>query len=374
MGERVQKNSDFVFRQKSPPNGGPPLPKLVEQFITPEADFFLRIHAGIPLVDPTTFRLTVCGLDGHSDQFSLERLAESLPKKEITATLQCAGNRRASAIAVKPVPNEVEWGNEAISNAVWTGYSLADLLRFVGYENSVKHVEFIGADSCQKEGKQTFFGASIPLERALAGDVTLAREMNHEPLTPQHGAPLRVVVPGYIGARSVKWLQSINLLTMPSENMFHAHAYRLFSPEISSGSADWDHALELGELSVNSCVCSIEEVSNGLLVKGYATAGGNRRVVRVDAGYREPQKWIEAAFLDPAEAGVWRRWEVLIPKLLVGELICVRAWDSAANTQPENPENVWNFKGYMNNAWHRVRYGLPSEEVRMEQPQVEYYL
>ena len=374
MGERVQKNSDFVFRQKSPANGGPPLPKLVEQFITPEADFFLRIHASIPLLDSATFRLLVCSPEGHSDQFSLERLAESFSKKEITSTLQCAGNRRSSAIAVKPVPNEVEWGNEAISNAVWTGYSLADLLRFGGYENSAKHVEFIGADSCQKEGKVTFFGASIPLERALAGDVLLALEMNHEPLTPQHGAPLRAVVPGYIGARSVKWLQRINLLTRPSENMFHAHAYRLFPPEVSSGSADWDHALELGELSVNSCICSVEEVSNGLLVKGYATAGGNRLVVRVDVGYREPQKWIEARFLDPAETGVWRRWEVLIPKLLVGELVCVRAWDSAANTRPENPENVWNFKGYMNNAWHRVRYGLPSEEVRVEQPQVEYYL
>jgi sulfite oxidase len=91
MGERVQKNSDFVFRQKSPPNGGPPLPKLIEQFITPEADFFLRIHASIPLLDSATFRLTVCGPKGHSDQFSLEHLAESFSKKEITSTLQCAG-------------------------------------------------------------------------------------------------------------------------------------------------------------------------------------------------------------------------------------------------------------------------------------------
>jgi sulfite oxidase len=374
MGERIQKNPDFVFRQRVPPNGGPPLPRLVEQFITSEADFFLRTHGNIPALDPTTYRLTVCDLHGQSDHFSLERLAESFPQKEITATLQCAGNRRSSAIAVKPVPNEVEWGSEAISNAIWTGFSLADLLRFVGCENPVRHIEFIGADRCHKEGKETFFGASIPLERALAGDAILAWKMNHEPLSPQHGAPLRVVVPGYIGARSVKWLQKINLLNRPSENVFHAHAYRLFPPGASSGSADWDQALELGELSVNSCICSIEEVSDGLSVKGYATAGGARQVVRVDVGYREPQKWAEAVFLDPAGVGVWRRWEVLIPKLLVGELICVRAWDSAANTQPENPENVWNFKGYMNNAWHRVRYGLPSEEVRVEKPQVEYYL
>jgi sulfite oxidase len=374
MGERPQKNPDFIFRQKVPPNGGPPLQRLVEQFVTPEADFFLRTHGNIPTLDPATYQLTVCGQDGKSDAFSLVRLAESFPKKEIIATLQCAGNRRSSAIAVKPVPNEVEWGNEAISNAIWTGCSLADLLRSVGYDNSAKHVEFIGADVCQKEGKETLFGGSIPLECALAGNVVLAWQMNHEPLTPQHGAPVRVIVPGYIGARSIKWLQHINLLARPSENVFHAHAYRLFSPEASSGSADWENALELGELSVNSCICSIEEVSNGLLVKGYATAGGSRRVIRVDVGYREPQKWVEAAFQDPAEVGIWRRWEALIPRLLVGELICVRAWDSAANTQPEDAENVWNFKGYMNNAWHRVRYGLPSEDIRVEKPQVEYDL
>jgi len=110
------------------------------------------------------------------------------------------------------------------------------------------------------------------------------------------------------------------------------------------------------------------------MVKGYATAGGSRHVVRVDIGHGEPLKWIEASFLDPGEPGVWRRWQALIPKLFVGELICVRAWDSAANTQPEYPESVWNFKGYMNNAWHRVRFGVQSEDVKVTKPELEYYL
>jgi sulfite oxidase len=374
MGTLVHKSPDFVFHQEVPPNGGPPLDRLIHEFATPVPDFFLRTHGNIPDLNRSSYRLTVGGLVSKTCQFSLDELGERFPVKEVTATLQCAGNRRSSASAIKPVPNEVSWGNEAISNAVWTGCSLADVLQFVGVVTQARHVEFIGADLCRKEGAEVQFGASIPLGRALAGDVLLAWEMNGQALAPQHGAPLRVIVPGYIGARSVKWVKEINLLTTPSRNFFQAHAYRLFPSAASSASADWDHALELGELSVNSCICAIEDVSNGLLVKGYATAGGNRHVVRVDIGYGEPLKWVEASCQDPAEAGIWRRWQALIPKLLVGELICVRAWDSAANTQPEDAESVWNFKGYMNNAWHRVRYGLPWEDVKVVRPEIEYYL
>ena len=370
----VHKSADFIFHQAIPPNGGPPLERLIDEFATPVPDFFLRTHGNIPELNLSSYRLKVGGLAGQSCQLSLEELSTRFPTKEITATLQCAGNRRSSASAIKPVPNEVSWGNEAISNAVWKGCSLAELLRSVDIQDQAKHVEFIGWDTCKKEGAETEFGASIPLDRALVGDVLLAWEMNGEPLAPQHGAPLRVIVPGYIGARSVKWLKEINLLSAPSRNPFQAHAYRLFPSDASSTSADWEHALQLGELSVNSCICAIEDASNGLLVKGYATAGGNRHVVRVDVGYGESLKWVEASFQDPAEAGIWRRWQALIPKLLVGEVVCVRAWDSAANTQPEDPESVWNFKGYMNNAWHRVRFGMPWEDVKVVRPEIEYYL
>jgi sulfite oxidase len=374
MGAPVNKSSDFIFHQQSPPNGGPPLSRLIHEFATPVPDFFLRIHGDIPKLDSSTYRLTVGGLADRTAQFSLKELAESFPGKEIIATLQCAGNRRSSASAIKPVPNEVTWGNDAIGNAAWTGCSLADILHFVGFSEQVRHVEFVGFDRCQKEETEVHFGGSIPLARALLGDVMLVWEMNGQPLTSEHGAPLRVIVPGYIGARCVKWLKEINLLASPSKNLFQAHAYRLFPSGASSASPDWEHALELGELSVNSCICAIEEVGNGLLVRGYATAGGNRHVVRVDVGYGEPLKWLEASFLDPAEPGIWRRWQALIPKLLFGELICARAWDSAANTQPEDPESVWNFKGYMNNAWHRVRFGMPWEEVKVAKPDIEYYL
>ena len=374
MGLPVHKSPDFVFHQEVPPSGGPPLKRLIDEFVTPEPDFFLRTHGSMPEFDCSTFGLTVAGLVTRPHRFSLKELRGQFPLREMVATLHCAGNRRSSASAIKAVPNEVGWGNDAISNAVWTGCSLAEVLHFVGYLGQAKHVEFIGSDLCRKEGTEAQFGGSIPLVRALLGDVLLAWRMNGQPLSRQHRAPLRVVVPGYIGARSMKWLREINLLSAPSKNLFHVHAYRLFPPRVSPTNADWEQGLELGELSVSSCICAIEEVSNGLLVKGYATAGGNRRVVRVDVGYGEPLKWIEASFQDPAEAGIWRRWRAFIPKLLIGELICVRAWDSAANTQPENPESSWNFKGYMNNAWHRVRFGMPWEDVKVAKPEIEYYL
>ncbi|MBV8102617.1 MAG: molybdopterin-dependent oxidoreductase [Verrucomicrobia bacterium] len=370
----VNKNSDFIFHQETPPNGGPPLARLIEKFATPVQNFFLRTHGDIPEVNRSTFRLTIAGLVKRPCEFTLAELGERFPAKAIVATLQCAGNRRSSASAIKPVPNEVRWGNEAISNAGWKGCSLTDVLQFAGVDDQAKHVEFVGADRCSKEGTEVYFGGSIPLDRALQRDVLLAWEMNDRPLATEHGAPLRAIVPGYIGARSVKWLKEINLLIEPSKNLYHAHAYRLFPSDTSSASADWEHALELGELSVNSCICAIEEVPNGVLVKGYATAGGNRHVVRVDIGFGEPLKWREASFQDPPGPGIWRRWEVLIPKLLVGEIICARAWDSAANTQPEDPESVWNFKGYMNNAWHRVRFGMPWEDVKVAKPEIDYYL
>jgi sulfite oxidase len=142
--------------------------------VTPEPDFFLRTHGDIPELDCTTYRLTVAGLVGKPYRFSLKELRQEFPVQETTATLQCAGNRRCSASAIKAVPNEVRWGDDAISNAVWTGCSLAKVLSFVGFPGHAKHVEFIGTDLCQKEGTETRFGGSIPLARALLGDVLLA--------------------------------------------------------------------------------------------------------------------------------------------------------------------------------------------------------
>jgi sulfite oxidase len=225
-------------------------------------------------------------------------------------------------------------------------------------EPEARHVELLGLDETERHGHRFVFGGSIPIDKALRPEVLLAYDMNGKPLLPVHGAPLRAVVPGWVGARSVKWLTKINLREEPSENYFQSKAYRLFPAHIGPDNVDWDTGLMLGEFNVSSVVCSPAEgavlPAGENLVKGWAFAG-ERQVARVDVSTDGGRTW-QTAELEPERSRwTWRRWEARVNLPAgAGEIVC-RAWDSAAQTQPERPEQVWNFKGYMNNSWHRVR-------------------
>lgn len=354
------KHPDLLVRNADPFNGGPGPERLERSFLTPKEHFFVRNHGDVPRVDASSFRLTVNGRVRRPLRFSLEEI-QRLPKVKVAATLQCAGNRRLEMMAVAPIPNELGWGTEAISTAEWGGIPLRDLLAAVEVEPDARHVAFTGLDETERHGHRFCFGGSIPLDKALHPEVLLAYEMNGEPLPPVHGAPLRVVVPGYIGARSVKWLSTVTLQEEPSDNYFQAKAYRLFPPHMGPDSVDWDSGLMLGEMAVNSVITSPQDgqtvAAGEVTVRGWAAAGGGRSVARVDLSADGGRTWTVAALDSDPHRGPWT-WRLFEAKLTLGpgthEIVC-RAWDSAAQTQPENPAHVWNFKGYMNNAWHRVR-------------------
>ncbi|MBV9453395.1 MAG: molybdopterin-dependent oxidoreductase [Rubrobacter sp.] len=207
---------------------------------------------------------------------------------------------------------------------------------------------------------QTFeFGGSIPIEKAMNPEVLLAYEMNGEPLTAEHGAPLRVVAPGYIGARSVKWLSSITLQEEPSSNYYQAYSYKLSPPVVDEETADWEEGLMLGEMSVNSVIC--QPTDGGTVpagqtsLRGYAITGGDRSVQRVDVSIDGGKSWVAAELQEGNEPWTWRFWEASVD-LEPGQYeIVARAWDAAANIQPEFSEQIWNFKGCMNNSWHRIK-------------------
>src|SRR5262249_8853891 len=151
-----------------------------------------------------------------------------------TVTLTCAGNRRSEFQGPKIAG--VPWGPGAIGNAAWSGISLAALLRRAGIREGAKHVWFEGADEIVDKSDTYPFGGSIPLDKALAGDdrapaALLATKMNDKPLTAEHGFPLRGVVPGFIGARSVKWLKTIVVSDRPSPNHYLAAAYKVIKEE-----------------------------------------------------------------------------------------------------------------------------------------------
>ncbi len=324
--------------------------------ITTTDRFFVRNHGDVPEVDPEAYRLSVGGMVAQPLELTLRDL-QAFPAHHLIATLQCAGNRRRELAQIAPIPNELEWDMEAISTAEWRGARLRDVLDAAGVQADAAHVAFLGADRIEKQGEVIGLGGSIPLEKALHPDTLLAYAMNGAPLLPTHGYPVRALIPGYIGARSVKWLTEIVVQGEPSANYYQSHAYRLYSATASPEDQGIESGVMLGEVPVSSVITSPEPGAvlppGDCLVSGYAL-GGTREIVRVEVSPDDGRSWQLATLRGESLPYAWRWWDARLALSPGQHMLVVRAWDSSANTQPERIETVWNVKGYMNNAWHRV--------------------
>jgi len=354
------KHENFVVRCESPFNGGAPLNLLTQNHITPTNLFFVRNHGDVPQVDVNSFRLNI-QYKNKRTSFTLDEIKNNFEKVEVSATLQCAGNRRQELMAIKDIPHELPWNVEAISHAVWAGIKLKDVLATIPVENDAQglHIQFQGLDETERLGKRFNFGGSIPFEKAIHDEVILAYEMNGKTLPPVHGFPLRVVVPGFIGARSVKWLNQILISDEPSQNYFQRIAYRLFDANTNAENVKWDDGMMLGEMNITSVICSPEEnqklASELVTVCGYASTGGNRHIARVEISADDGKTWSQAE-LNSTNCFAWTLWKANLNLSKDKHKLIVRAVDSSANTQPKDIEQIWNFKGYMNNAWHKVSF------------------
>jgi sulfite oxidase len=344
----VGKHPGLVVWREGPLNAETPLDLLRRASVTPTELFYVRNHGDVPTVDPASYRVEVGGMVERSLSLSLEDLG-ALPEVTLDAALACAGNRRAELedAAGVPLPGQIPWGAGAIGSATWTGVRLRDVLGVAGVDPAAAHVAFAGLDAVAQNGRVIEFGGSIPLEKALGEEVLLAHAMNGEPLPPVHGFPLRVVVPGYVGARSVKWLRRIEVRSEPSASFFHAHDYRI------GGRA-------LAELAVNAAVCSPldGETLGGptVLVQGYAMSGGASRVDRVELSLDDGERWRPTELAGGDGPWTWRFWEAELRLARGSHELAVRAWDSTGDTQPPDAARLWNARGYMNNAWHRVGF------------------
>lgn len=348
--------AELIVHSELPFNAEPHVARLVEKWITPEPLFYVRNHGNVPEIDPQAFRLEIAGLVNRPASLSLAELRERFPTTTVTATMTCAGNRR-DEFAQTPggkVPG-VQWKNAAIGNAEWSGVRLSDVLRHCGLKPEAKHVWFEGLDEC-RDGDRTFpFGASIPLDKALAAKdqlpgCLLTDRMNGQPLTARHGAPLRGVVPGYIGARSVKWLAKIVVADRPSPNHYVADVYKMVTestPEILA------QKQPIYEFVRNSVIASVGRDNRGrVVVRGYALAAGNgaNRLTAVELSAGD-NRWHKAEFADPPRPGCWALWTATLDLPAGTQRLRVRASDTLG-TQPEKAE--WNSKGYQYNGWHAV--------------------
>ena len=351
------KRTDMRVHEQDPYNAEPPPYALAQGMVTDLDSFYVRSHGPVPELDPDGWRLRVEGEVGERLDLDLEGLQEGFEQVRSLVTLQCAGNRRDELIEVRDIPGEDPWGSCATSTAWWTGVRLRDVLERAGHRAPGAHVAFEAPDMAERAVPPQPYGSSIPLERALEPDVLLAWSMNDKPLPAVHGAPLRVVVPGWIGARSVKWLRRVTVQQQSSDNYFQATAYRLLAPQADPDAAGPGDGISLGAVALSSAVLAPDPgsgvVAGPVEVAGYAHAGHGRHAARVDVSLDGGTTWVQAELGEQVD-GAWRLWRVSLDLPAGSTRVTARAWDSTGASQPESSASLWNPKGYANNAWSHL--------------------
>lgn len=324
-------------------------------YLTPIHRLFVRSHFGPPPIEMITephWKLHVGGAGERSQFFSLKALREFEPVT-ITAVLQCSGNGRAF---YRPKVPGVQWERGAIGNVQWTGVRLRDVLAAVGVRDGAKHVQFQGADRPVATAVPLFI-RSIPLTKALHSDTILAYEMNGRPLPLLHGAPLRVITPGWMAESCIKWLTDIVVREDESKGYYMQTAYRIPAPPMAPGALPTGQAMVPVEaMVVKSLIASPQE--GGMIGSGPVTIqgvawSGEVPVTKVEVSFDEGKSWEAARLVGEDQPYAWRQWQfVWRPKAAGSVTIFCRATDGNGETQPET--TPWNPSGFLWNGWDRI--------------------
>jgi sulfite oxidase len=355
------KRLDMTVRGRLPFNAEPPASVLAGSEITGIDAFYSRNHGPFPDLTPEHWRMEIGGMVDTPLTITYDHLVNGFSDHSVVATLACAGNRRAELLRVRPIPGKDAWAHGAISTAEWRGTRLADVLEAAGvpHDDDDLHVAFSAPDVAPEAVPVQCYGSSIPLSKAMSPEVILAWEMNSEPLPRAHGGPVRVVVPGYIGARSVKWVTAISVQAVPSDNYFQASDYCILPPEADPDSAPPGEGISLSSLPLN---CDILVPTDGaeipagpLTIRGWALAGDGHGIGRVDVSLDGGNSWRQADLHSPISRWAWRLWSITVDTEPGLVSLTARAWDDTGVTQPESPASLWNPRGYGNNAWAHVK-------------------
>jgi DMSO/TMAO reductase YedYZ molybdopterin-dependent catalytic subunit len=316
--------------------------------VTPTARFFRRSHFPLPVLDRSAWRLSVGGLVHRPLRLSLPDLT-AMPAQTISVTLECAGNGRAR---FQPPAPGVQWGAGAVGTAEWTGARLADVLDRAGIRPDAREIIFSGADRGPVDGApgQVRFERGLTVRDALESGALLAYAMNVRPLPVRHGHPLRLVVPGWYGVASVKWLTDIRLTAEPFDGYFQTSRY----VRESAGAREPVRLQKVRSVITRPGDGQVFPVGT-LIVRGVAWSGA-APVARVEVSVADGP-WQKARLVGAAPPHGWQQWEFLATGLRPGEApIRSRAADLAGNVQPERPE--WNRLGYEANFVHEIRVRL----------------
>ena len=311
--------------------------------VTPVGLHYTLSHFDIPRRDEGNFRLKI-----GAREISLAEL-KAMPHHTVRVTLECAGNGRAGFTPRYP---SMPWTHGGVGTADWTGVPLHLLLKNLPIERT-KEIAFLGADSGFDSGVEHHFGRSLSIQDALRPEVLLAWAMNGEPLAPQHGAPLRLVVPGWFGMASVKWLERIELLDRPFEGYQQVVGYR-YTKQRGEAGTPVRHARVKSLMSppgIPDWYTGRRLVSQGPVeIEGRAWSGNGVAITRVELGV--DGEWRPAELEASGERFAWRRWRARWDAAPGEHELACRAADETGAIQPLAPD--WNVGGMGNNAVQRV--------------------
>jgi DMSO/TMAO reductase YedYZ molybdopterin-dependent catalytic subunit len=319
--------------------------------VTPAGLHYLLIHYDIPAVDPDSFALTIEGRVSRPLTFSLDDL-RARPAVELEVTMECAGNGRA--LLPDPRPVSQPWLSEAIGTGAWTGTPLAPILSEAGLDDDTVEVIFTGLDQGIEGGEIQQYERSLPVEEALRDDVLLAYGMNGAPLLPQHGFPLRLVVPGWYGMTHVKWLSRITVVDEPFTGYQQAQAYRFRRSDDDPG--ELVTRIVPRALMVPPGIASFPERERTLDAGPTALEGrawsGWAPIEAVEVSVDGGTTWTDADLDPPGHRWAWRGWRLDWDATPGEHVLCCRARDEAGNAQPGEAD--WNVGGYANNGMQRI--------------------
>jgi DMSO/TMAO reductase YedYZ molybdopterin-dependent catalytic subunit len=319
--------------------------------VTPPGMHYLLTHYDIPVVDADSWRLIVEGRVQRPLALDLASLRQ-FDARTIRVTIECAGNGRAS---LEPRPVSQPWLVEAVGTADWTGVSLATVLDDAGVDAGAVDVVFTGSDHGVERGVEQDYQRSLPLAVALQPEVLLAYEMNGEDLPPQHGHPVRLVVPGWYGMAHVKWLSSIEILDHPFTGYQQSVAYRLRQQPDEDGvpvTRIRPRALVLPP-GYPDFMSRRRIVGPGPITLEGRAWSGESPVAAVEVSVDDGQRWVTAT-LEPGSEHpwAWRRWSLDWTAVPGSYVISARARTVDGDVQPETPP--WSRGGFANNATQRV--------------------
>ncbi|ETN43344.1 uncharacterized protein HMPREF1541_02503 [Cyphellophora europaea CBS 101466] len=381
-----------------------PLTALFDEgFLTSPELFYVRNHGAVPQVrdeEIPNWEFSVEGLVENPMTITLTQLMNEYEQITCPITLVCAGNRRKEQNMVRKSKG-FSWGAAGLSTALFTGVVMSEVIRRARPTRKAKYVCMEGADKLPNG----YYGTSVKLNWVMDPNkgIMLSYKMNGEMLRPDHGKPLRAVIPGQIGGRSVKWLKKLIITAEPSDNWYHIYDNRVLptmvSPEESANNEKWwkDERYAIYDLSTNSTICYPQHEEQLCLkgtpdmyrAKGYAYSGGGRRITRVEISldkgknwrlanidyaedkYRETEKQLFGGRVDMSwreSCFCWCFWTLDIPKheLAGAKDIFVRAMDESMNVQPR--DMYWSVLGMMNNPWFRVTISVEGDYIRFEHP------